>query len=331
MHALQKNKKIFFLPVNTGYQCKNLPNTRCIEFYKERSSEELYCAIVGNVVIPNGYPSNEYCTFISDHTVWQELSQAIKDKGAKPGIQLSSSWPSYAGIKAFKISNTSKAISSYKTILKDVTLNQLKDVIENLTAGIQSAITAGFEHIQIHAAHGYLFCLMIDPEFCKYENFVQEEFTKIALSLKQQEIESSIRFSLLTGDKDSDSNRLTFITNLCQLPFDFFDISSGFYNINKHLIYADTDDICSERLKLSVELAKKSKDKRFILSGRSIGLKTNDLPENLEIGICRELIANPKILSNGNFECKECGKCHYYSNNEEFLQCNNWNTKLLKP
>jgi len=101
MKSCNENKKYFFLAVNTGFVANGLPDQRCYNFYVDRSRHGLHCAIVGNVVIPDGVGSNNVCATISGEEAWRRLALGILEQGALPGIQLSSAWQGFNGMKKF--------------------------------------------------------------------------------------------------------------------------------------------------------------------------------------------------------------------------------------
>jgi 2,4-dienoyl-CoA reductase-like NADH-dependent reductase (Old Yellow Enzyme family) len=317
-------RRFFFLPVNTGYVQNSLPTDRYIEFYEARSGHGIHCVIVGNVVIPGGFASNYACAEISDSEAWKHLTAAIKAKGARAGIQLSTAWEKYQGIKQFVPSSGYDPVSEYRAVLADTSPKEIAQVFENLRRGIELSVYAGFTHIQVHAAHGYLFSLLLDKEFCQYSELALAHLDWIAAELNSTNIESSIRISLTTGDKGVDQNRSEVISKILGLPFTFFDISFGFYNINKHLIYPSTKYLLKKRLALSLALAAQFPDKQIIISGKSIALWHTPLPDNVHIGIGRDLIANPNFLRDRTTGCTDCMKCHYYSNSELQLRCEKW-------
>lgn len=320
------NRNTFFLAVNTGYVNHGLPTDQACEFYAARSGHGLSCAIVGNVVIPDGQGTNEVCSFINEHESWRKLAKAISDKGATPGIQLSSTWPEYLGMRRFTVARPSENLQIYKNIAKTFDQNFIDDKVSQLISASELAYRNGFTHIQLHAAHGYLFNLLIDPRFCAHAAYFQDSIKEWALQLGKKSIQTSLRFSLYTGEEEIDKDHNdSYLSKIISLPFDFFDASAGFYNINKHLIYPSNIEQLKKRHDETFKLALNNPQKNFILSGRSLSITNFDIPKNLHIGICRDLIANPNFLKEKSNGCSNCMKCHYFSRKKENLTCGLWN------
>lgn len=319
-----ENKKIFFLPVNTGFGKKGDPDEELIDFYRKRSGNKIHCSIVGNVVIPNGFGSNDQCLFISKSEEWEKLSSAINENNTTAGIQLSSTWPNYIGNRDFVTSSPS-TIDNYLLQVKDITTSEIDKIADQLKDAVNISIMHGFKHIQLHAGHGYLFSLLLDNVFCKNSEYALNKIKSIFDNLPGN-IETSLRFSLLVGMQQLDKKRKNELTieNLLKLPFNLFDISFGFYNINKHMIYPKTNAMLKSRIGKSLELAMLYPHKQFIISGRSLRDYEGQLPKNVSLGICRDLIANPTFLNSLSEGCTLCGKCHYYSRGETHIACGNW-------
>ncbi|KZN96401.1 NADPH dehydrogenase NamA [Aeribacillus pallidus] len=98
-----------------------------------------------------------------DHIIkLAELVQQIKSYGAKTGIQLA-----HAGRK----SNVSGDIFAPSSIPfdqnsrtpKELTKEQIKETVEKFQLGAKRAKDAGFDIIEIHAAHGYLINEFLSP------------------------------------------------------------------------------------------------------------------------------------------------------------------------
>jgi hypothetical protein len=325
MQVFGGSRKCFFLPVNTGYSSDGLPNDQCLEFYAARSGNGLYCAIVGNVVIPNGYGTNAVCTWISNASRWRELANAIVARGAKAGIQLSSTWPGFEGIRPFVAREPAKAIAEYKVVATQISASDIRRTLDDLASGTELALEAGFTHIQLHAAHGYLFSLLVDERFSPHSELTLTGLDNWVGSLHRSGAECSLRFSLATGEQEIDmEGRMRQTNRMLGMPFNFFDVTSGFYNVNKQLIYPSTEQLLKARWSTTIDLAKERPDKQIILSGKAARISEESLPSNVHVGICRDLIANPNFLADRTIGCTNCMKCHYHSRGVGVLTCGRW-------
>ena len=128
----------------------------------------------------------------------------------------------------------------------------------------------------------------------------------------------------MTGNLDID--KALEVSNLIpKLSPDYYDLSDGFYNIDKKLIYPYSKNIeC--RKNRQIDISNTYIQQKFISSGLSYGLYDEEiLPDNLHIGICRDLIASPNFLNFPNEKgCSKCSKCHYYSRGKSELECPQW-------
>lgn len=317
------NRKVFFLAVNTGYGINGNPDSRLIKFHQERSGNGIYCSIVGNVVTPKGFGSNNYCLTISNHYNWKIISETIQENGSIPGIQLSTAWKGYKGNKNF-VASSNDDFSEYTNQFINIKKTEINHIIKDFYTGVNLAIDAGFKHIQIHAAHGYLLSLLVDPVFCKNSEYTLEKLNELINHIKSNNVQSSIRFSVKVGIQAIDKLRRKSIDNIIALDADFFDISSGFYNINKHLIYPESKSMLKSRYNNSVFLSTKYPSKSFIFSGKSLSNIKEDLPKNVSLGICRDLIANPKYLIDNSIRCENHKQCHYHTEGKSHLNCKMW-------
>lgn len=315
----------FFLGVNTGYVSDGQPDHRYLKFYGDRSSPELHCAIVGNVVVPGGFASNAMTPTISDRGIWARVAEEIRDKGSLPGIQLATAWEGYVGPRSFRANNGSEVITNARNTVSLMTARDITHILDAFDEGASLAISHGFGHVQVHAAHGYLLNLLVDPRIYPDAHRVHDRLSQFAKQLRKKNIESSIRISLNSGNAELDGLKHVDFQNLiAALPFDFIDVSSGFYNVNKQLIYPSRPDTLEARRRETIALAVSHPRTSFILSGRAMSIPSTDLPRNVHLGLCRDLIANPHFLEEPGRGCRNRGKCHYYSRGEDSISCPRW-------
>ena len=325
MRNFVENRKYFFLAVNTGFVQGRLPDAKCRAFYRERSRHGLHCSIVGNVVTPGGTGSNDVCAEISSAPAWRQLAESISEHGALPGIQLASAWQGYTGMKRFVPSSGENPLNEYRSLATSLSNKDARAAFDGLYRGTEFAIKAGFRHVQIHAAHGYLFNLLVDPRLSRHAEFALEAIRQWARGLTAMGIESSVRIAIWAGHQVFDAQCAhQFLGHIADLPVSYVDVSAGFYNINKRLIYPSTPQLLSDRLDATLAFASRHPETQVILSGKSALAWDAWLPPNVHIGICRDLIANPDFLLERARGCALCMKCHYYSRGASHLTCGQW-------
>jgi NADPH2 dehydrogenase len=322
---ISKNlKRTFFVGLNTGYVDGGLPDERMVAFYQERSSPRLTCAIVGNVVIPGGHGCNAMSPTISRNRQWKTLTSAIASRGTAPGIQLATAWEGYAGAQSFRPKDWTEAIARSRALAANVVPSRLQQLFSGLRDGTELAAEAGFRHVQLHAAHGYLFSLLLDSRLYDGAADCLALVAAWALAGREAGLETSLRISLRTGDDRFDRCGTTdFQDQASALPVDIVDVSSGFYNIDKRLIYPSLAAVLQERRRETAALASRHPATQFILSGRA-SAAVEDFPGNVHLGLCRDLIANPRFLYDRSHGCQNSGKCHYHSRGMGSVTCPGW-------
>jgi NADPH2 dehydrogenase len=322
---LKDNRLTFFVGLNTGYVTNGKPDARFIEFYRRRSSPALHCAIVGNVVIPGGHGTNPNTAQISRAREWTDAANAIAGRGSLPGIQFATTWEQYNAPKLFRAAVPRVVIQRLRDLVRQLGQSKVMSTLASIDTATDFALEAGFRHLQIHAAHGYLFSLLVDDRLNDCADDVRNWLGKWALRQSSRGIETSIRISLRTGDPEFDAvGRNKFYTQIATLPFDFIDVSSGFYDINKQLIYPGRQDIIQQRRAETIELALRFGNQRFIFSGRALLEPDEDLPPNVHFGIGRDLLANADYLTDKSRGCVNSGKCHYFSRGFDHVSCSQW-------
>jgi NADH:flavin oxidoreductase / NADH oxidase family len=317
-------RRTFFVGLNSGYVDGDMPDQRMVAFYEERSSPRLSCAIIGNVVIPGGHGSNAVTPRISRNQRWKTLTSAIASRGTAPGIQLATAWEGYAGPTSFRPKDWTEAIARSRALAATVAPKRLQQLFSGLGVGTELAAQAGFRHVQLHAAHGYLFGLLLDSRLYDGAADCLSLVAAWAQASREAGLETSLRISLRTGDERFDCYGTTaFQDQASRLPVDILDVSSGFYNIDKRLIYPSLAAVLQERRRETAALASRHPATQFILSGRA-SAAVEDFPGNVHLGLCRDLIANPRFLYDRPHGCQNSGKCHYHSRSAGSVSCPRW-------
>jgi NADPH2 dehydrogenase len=265
---------------------------------------------------------------ISRSQVWTSIAHAISDRGSVPGIQLATAWEGYQGFRSFRPKAGVEAIGRARELVRTLGVIQISNVFMSLEAGTLIALEAGFRHIQLHGAHGYLFSLLLDDRIYDGAGDVLGRLIEWSERTRYMGIETSIRISLRTGDPRFDSvGRERFQDEMARLPVDYIDASSGFYTIDKQLIYPARPDTVMARRDETLALAGRHPEAQFILSGRAYQESEKNLPINVHIGLCRDLIANPDFILDSSRGCMNSGKCHYFSRGATHVTCPQWKTK----
>lgn len=302
-----------------------MPDERYVEFYRRRASPRLHCAIVGNVVVPGGHSSNSATPTLTSDGVWASVAGAIAGKGSLPGIQLATAWDGYIGTRKFVGAEPELVIAAARALVEGIGADGIDRALTAFGEATVMATAHGFRHVQYHAAHGYLLSLLVDDRINRNAERVLDRLASLATGLSSAQVESSIRISLRTGDARFDAAGADrFHDRIAALPFDYVDLSSGFYNIDKRLIYPSRVEMQLDRVAESCAVAERNPARSFILSGRAGDPKKHALPVNMHTGLCRDLIANPDFLDDPEHGCRNRNKCHYFSRGEAHLSCALW-------
>lgn len=105
------------------------------------------------------------------------ITSFIKEHNSVPGIQLAhsgrkgSTTPPWHGIKKMGknvggwsvISPSSIPYRDYEPLPEEITLSEINRLVADFTFGAQRAVEAGFDVIEVHAAHGYLIHEFLSP------------------------------------------------------------------------------------------------------------------------------------------------------------------------
>ena len=183
---------------------------------------------------------------------WARVNQYIHSQGAKSAIQLAHAgrkgstyrdWSGKGSVPIEKggwqtISSTSEAFDGYEPP-RELTTQEVNELVQDFAAAAKNAVLAGFDAVEVHAAHGYLIHQFLSPitnqrtdEFGgSLENRARLvlEIIKAIRAEVGEMLPIFVRFSATDYREDGwDVEQTIQVAKWCaDLGADLFDISSG--------------------------------------------------------------------------------------------------------
>ena len=164
--GLQIPSKLVFAPINTGYASLGRPTQKLVQFHAERSGLGIGISTVGNVAVDNDAVTNPQTLVLSkegDERRFSVVSRAIKKRGSLAGIQLAFAPAALDPPRNWKAKDVQAEVRRLNMIVGQLSPLQMNTYLETFLKGVQLANRADFDLIQIHAAHGYLLSLFLNP------------------------------------------------------------------------------------------------------------------------------------------------------------------------
>ena len=326
---------IFFAPINPGYSKNGIIDDRFLDFYKVHSGNGIGICYIGNVSLRNEWKSNQYTSVFetTSEYSWRQLSAIIHNNGSLPGIQLAWNPPNNSLQKEFVAQDKNAQIERFKAIYDS--FKDYEYVSNQFIASIERASDYGFSVVQLHAAHGYALSLLLSSSVSRCDNPQNtkgaEIIRRIMNRIKRKNTLIDIRLSLYEGIQDRLSEfhyKSELINMLLNLGFDIISISSGFYNIDKTMVYPHKNGL-SPILPEAEFFARQFGNAVFNVSGNLeyAFMNRKKLPGNLTVSLGRQLLADPEAVTKIQKQlydeihlCSECNACHYYSFNFDGIQ-----------
>ena len=329
-----KTPRLRLAPINTGFYSNGEPTFENINFFSARSGRGIDLSMVGNIATTSETVPNASTGILSDNESWASLAETIREGGAIPAIQLSATLPGYKGQRAFVAHSTEAVIQQFKELFNQMSEYDWQALGSKFVQAIKACWKHGFSHVQLHAAHGYAFSLVLDPEVNPAKRGWKALISILDLLASSNQHAASLRVSWHTG-LPYDDMRQSRILELWR-PFIGkieLDLSNGYYNLDKRHIYPPHQNGEAPFLANAVALAKEFPKASFVVAGNIWNpyetLKV--IPSNLNISIGRALIADPDYLLRKNktslMLCDDCGECHFYSNGAKNVTCPIWANK----
>ncbi|AUD65356.1 hypothetical protein BK011_06510 [Tenericutes bacterium MZ-XQ] len=184
---------------------------------------------------PNGVISKEDLGIWNDQHVegLKKIVHAIHVHGAKAGIQIN-----HAGRKArveHPVAPSAVPFNGELSLPREMTLEDIKKVISDFQAAARRALEAGYDLLELHAAHGYLLFQFLSPNSNKRTDAYQDrkkilvDVIKAVREVWPEEKTLAIRFSATEYVEEGvDPFWLSNVINeIKDLGVDIIDVSSG--------------------------------------------------------------------------------------------------------
>lgn len=337
-----KNKparnRIVMPPMDTLMADDGFANEFHIQHYGARSYGGTGTIIVESTAIAeNGRIRNKDLGLWKDEQIipFKSVVKAIKIGGALAGVQLN-----HAGAKA-ELDMPTVGVTKYYDYLDQskfslLTIDQLAEIKNGFVTAAKRAKTAGFDFIELHAAHGYLLSEILSKNINQVTN--DKDILKRAKLIidivdeinKEVKIPIGIRLSI--SDHTADGMQVEdFIALLKALENKviYFHISSG-----EVIQRADIAKVIAEagtklfRIPLALKV-KQAVATPVIVVGNFSSRKDVDDAVNLGIdavAIGREHLFNPNLVVNSLLTTSETDEKLYHWNNNLWFNYKNYKT-----
>lgn len=308
-----------------------------LEHYKRRSGPGLMI-VEGTAVSPEGRINRRQLGIYFDRHIegLARLAQIIHEGGAIAGIQLH-----HAGALAFKetMENSQKQAMGvfFRLGKQQLMISGLRRIRDAFKDAAHRAVEAGFDIVEIHGAHGYLFSQFLSPlknwRIDKYGGKIENRRRLLLDVLREicSEVEGSALATCRLGVSDGHKGGLNLSDGLSTAlvlqneGLEFLDVSSG-SGAPSYIRPAGSP--YSARLHLA-QIAKSALSIPVIGGG---GVRRPDLAENALRDKMADLIYVGKgILADPTWAqktiegkpdsisvCRECKVCFYYT---DFTKC----------
>jgi len=332
--------RIVLAPINTGFAKRGQPTDRLLQFHKNRAGPEIGIGMVGNVALSDESVTNVgtlalRCT--GDIPKFAALARCILEKGSLPGIQLGFSPPFLSPPTNWVAKDRSGELKRLQAIVTAFPDAYVASVLKDFTLSATLAAQAGFEVIQLHAAHGYFLSLLLNPltnrrngEFRAAGEWLSRFIDGLRDATNPRLV--SVRLSLTSGLRENDSEEIWFTREiskqLARAGTHILDFSNGFYTVDRRLIYPGIEKGVLPNFQAVRNLAA---DLDCVISLAGNVTDPRDVPElsdRMIISVGRALIADPHFARKarlGEFaaivKCKRTGHCHYFSRRKDHIEC----------
>ena len=146
-------------------------NSKMVELMRNLAKGGVGLIITGHAhVLPNGQASPFQTGIYKDAFIpgLKQVTDAVHDEGGKIVLQIA-----HAGCQALQRFTGTEPVGPSvfenmgKTICREITHEEIDEIVKAFGKAAERAKYAGFDGIQIHGAHGYLFSQFLSPFYNK--------------------------------------------------------------------------------------------------------------------------------------------------------------------
>lgn len=238
---LNLRNRIVMPPMATGKAKAGKPGDDLVEYYRARAKGTALIIVEHAYIMPQGMAHNGQLSMSDDSVIpaFKALTDAVHGEGAKIIAQIN-----HAGAKASDTGMTAVGPSAVAfqngPVPEELTHDQIKEIIQAFADAAVRVKKAGFDGVEIHAAHGYLLNQFYSPLMNKREDDYSSKTMESRTRLHKEAVQAvrkavgddytvAIRFGacdfLEGGSEISDIPEA--IIHLVQTGVDLIDVTAG--------------------------------------------------------------------------------------------------------
>lgn len=331
--------RVLLAPINTGFAERGRPTDDLLRFHEARSGPGIGISMVGNVAVSDSAATNSGTLVLnasSELDQYSRIASRIKSRGSLAGIQLASS-PALLPNTNWVAQDLCNERQRLTDIILAVSELTLAETMDQFTDAANLAAQANYDVIQIHAAHGYLLSLLLNPltnarsgRFALFGHWLLEFLQSLIQAARDCLV--SFRLSLFSGLKRSRDEELESATTLSAIlaanGVHFIDYSAGFYTVDRRLIYPGVEKGPLPYLSVVLTVTQGISCVCGVSGNVSDLRLLPSLPSNCVVSVGRSLIADCDFVGKsqrGDYDqinrCRRTGHCHYFSRGKGRIEC----------
>ncbi len=163
--------RIVMPPMDTSKAEDGKPGANLVEYYRARAKGTALIIVEHEYIIPQGIAHNGQLSMSDDSVIpaFKTLTDSVHEEGAKIFAQIS-----HAGAKASDSGMAAVGPSAVAfrngPVPEELTHDQIKEIIQAFADAAVRVKKAGFDGVEVHAAHGYLLNQFYSPLMNKRED-----------------------------------------------------------------------------------------------------------------------------------------------------------------